>query len=213
MARLEILRTWLTVGGLVVSAIALASAAYGISQQHEWNRRQFAVEMMREWNNQSSLHKAAIEKAYPDLFRDEGPLQSRPRISSTEARLIYFSTPDEDPTKAVNPTGEKPTKDIQPTKIVDPMRWEIRNHCIALFNYFEFVAAAWENQVADRRMIEDSFKKTILRWHRDLEEFMILIKNTRGYEPWQPLQRVVAQWKADDAKHPEVPPTGKFGGK
>jgi Domain of unknown function (DUF4760) len=202
-ARLEGLRMWLTAGGLVVSAVALVCAAYGIHEQHQWNRRHFAVEMIREWNNQSSLHKAAIENAYPELFREEGPQQSRPRIPKEEARRIYFSTKDEEPKK----NGE------DPAKIVDPVRWETRNHCIALLNYFEFVAAAWENQVADRKMVEDSFKRTILRWHHDLEEFMNVMKSTRGYEPWPPLQRVVTKWKADDAQLQEVPPTGTFGDK
>ncbi len=50
---LESLRIWLTAGGLVVAAIALVSAAYGIHEQHEWNRRHFAAEMIREWNSQS----------------------------------------------------------------------------------------------------------------------------------------------------------------
>jgi hypothetical protein len=201
--RWESLRMWLTAGGLVVSAVALVCTAYGINEQHTWNRRHFAVEMIREWNDQSSIHKAAIENAYPALFREEGPQQSRPRIDKDEARRIYFSTKDEG---TIKNGGD-------PTKIVDPVRWETRNHCIALLNYFEFVASAWENQVADRKMVEDSFKKTILRWHHDLEEFMNVMKSTRGYEPWPPLQRVVTKWKADDAQLQEVPPTGTFGGK
>ncbi|MDQ1638092.1 MAG: hypothetical protein QOF62_1431 [Pyrinomonadaceae bacterium] len=208
---LESLRVWLTAGGLIVSAVALVCAAYGINEQHTWNRRHFAVEMIREWNNQSSSHKAAIENAYPQLFRDEGPQQSRPRISNDEARRIYFSTKDEEIKKKDEDSLKNTSGD--PTKTVDPTRWETRNHCIALLNYFEFVASAWENQVADRKMVEDSFKKTILRWHHDLEEFMNVMKTTRGYEPWPPLQRVVTKWKADDEQLKEAPPTGAFGGK
>ncbi len=91
--------------------------------------------------------------------------------------------------------------------------WETRNHCIALLNYFEFVAAAWENQVADREMVENSFKHTILRWHRDLYEFMDLMKNTRKYEPWPPLQRVVQIWKTESVEPKNVSPTGSYGAK
>jgi hypothetical protein len=168
---------WLTAAGLIVSAGALVFAAYGISQQRKWERKHFAVEMINEWNNQSSNHKAAIENAYPELFTNDGPLSSRPRMTSEEAHLIYTST-----------------------EAKDKVRWETRNHCIALLNYFEFVASAWDKEIADREIIEDSFKSTILRWHHDLEEFMIEMKKTRQYEPWPPLQSVVAQWKAHDAK-------------
>lgn len=204
--KLERVRVWLLLAGLLVSAGALVCAAYGINQQHEWYRRHFAVEMIREWNNHSKTHKAAIENAYPQLFRDEGQREARPRIDKEEARRIYFSIKDDgtgDPTKTVSTNGSD-----DPTKIVDSARWETRNHCIALLNYFEFVASAWENQVADRQMLEDSFKKTILRWHHDLEEFMTVMAKTRQYEPWPPLQRVVAQWKADDARVRPVSPTG-----
>ena len=207
-SKLERIRVWLLAPGLLVSAGALVCAAYGINEQHKWYRRHFAVEMIREWNNHSNTHKAAIENAYPQLFREEGPQQSRPRIDKEEARRIYFSIKDDgsgDPTKTVSANGSG-----DPTKIVDSKRWDTRNHCIALLNYFEFVASAWENQVADRKMIEDSFKKTILRWHHDLEEFMSVMRATRQYEPWLPLQRVVAKWKADEIQVQDVRATGSI---
>ena len=219
--KIERIRLWIMAAGLLISSGALVCAAYGINQQHEWYRRHFAAEMIREWNQQSSSHKAEIENAYPGLFRAEGPRQSRPRIDHDEARLIYFSvetdgsagfTNSEPSNGTSNPTRTVSTNGpTDPSKIVDPKRWKTRNHCIALLNYFEFVASAWENQVADRKMIEDSFKKTILRWHHDLEEFMSVMKATRQYEPWPPLQRVVSKWKADDANFEEVKPTGTTG--
>ena len=105
-------------------------------------------------------------------------------------------------------------KEIAPSSEKHPSLWETRQHIVALLNYFEFVAASWENQVADREMLENSFKHTILRWHRDLYEFMVLIKKTRNYEPWPPLQRLVDHWKKQDsAEIRVVPPTGNLGGR
>ena len=63
---LERIRLWLMAAGVLASAAALFCAAYGINQQHEWYRRHFAAEMIREWNEQSSTHKAEIENAYPE---------------------------------------------------------------------------------------------------------------------------------------------------
>ncbi len=183
--RLETVRLWITAVGLLISAGALLCAAYGINQQHEWQRRHFAAEMINAWNSQSSTHKAAIENVYPYLFRDERAKESRQPIPLEEARQIYLSTKDADAT-----------------------RWETRNHCIALLNYFEFVASAWEKQVGDRKMLEDSFKSTILRWHHDLGEFMAVMRDYRSYHPWPPLTRVVAQWTADNTKIQGAQPTG-----
>ena len=309
----EALRTWLTAIGLFVAALALFANAYGIREVHEWNRRHFAAGMIKDWNEQSNNHKAAIENAFPRLFKNEGPLEQRSPLTPAEARLIYFSTEHEGsplfgfedfvdeigfvsklkterdpfsvylrsqflpatrqlleqyaPTYKPNPELKKALVDefnklitgpsifdterfkeitLQPEtkKLLDqqskpeklislnrmlledafpeelaksrdkqPSMWETRNHCIALLNYFEFVTAAWENQVADREMIEHSFKNTILRWYRDLYEFMALMKNTRKYEPWPPLQRVVEHWKREGNEIRVVPPTGSFIGK
>src|SRR4026208_2490282 len=66
----ERLRTWLMAIGLFVTALALFANAYGIMALHEWNRRNFAAEMIRDWNEQSNIHKAGIENALPQLFTD-----------------------------------------------------------------------------------------------------------------------------------------------
>jgi hypothetical protein len=309
----EPLRTWLTAIGLFVAALALFANAYGIRELHEWNRRNFAAGMIKDWNEQSNTHKAAIENAFPRLFQNEGPIEERPPLTPAEARLIYFSTelegsplfgvedfvdevglvsklkternplslylrsqfvpttrqlldqyePQYKPgselkkalvdefnrmiagpslfeqerfkeislqpeTRKLFEQQSKPEKlimlnrmlleDAYPKEIAKsrdkhPSMWETRNHCIALLNYFEFVTAAWENQVADREIIEHSFKNTILRWYRDLYEFMVLMKNTRKYEPWPPLQRVVEHWKREGLDIRIVPPTGTFLGR
>jgi hypothetical protein len=182
--RAEAIRAWLTTVGLLISALSLAVAAYGIRENHEWNRRHFAAEMMREWNTSSSQHKVAIESAYPEFYQKEADELSRARMSPEEAKKVYTSTPK------------------------DSLRWETRNHCIALLNYFEYVTAAYEKNVADRNIIEDSFQPTILRWHHDLEEFISIMQKIRGYHPWPPLQRTVAKWKAEEEGRQDKPKTG-----
>ena len=306
-------RNWLTTIGLFVASFALLANAYGIRELHRWNRLHFAAEMIRDWEERSSKHKAAIESAFPKLFNKEGPMSARPPLTPEEARLIYFSTerdgspffgledfvdgvglfsklkterdrfsvylrgrfapttrqlldqytPPYKPSPELNSAlveefnnllhdaslfdaervegiqlrsetknllnQRSPSEtvrlnrmlleDAYPKEIAassekHPSLWETRQHIVALLNYFEFVAAALENQVADREMIENSFKHTILRWHRDLYEFMVLIKKTRNYEPWPPLQRLVDHWKKQEsAEIRVVPPTGSLGGR
>jgi hypothetical protein len=177
--KLETLRLWIQVGVLVVSAIALLHGAHGISKQRQWDRAHFAVEMINQWDVYSRDHKAAIEAAYPELIKNEQVRRPEGLISYEEAHCLYYSTPEN-----------------------DPLRWEIRNHCISLLNYFEFVTAAWEEDIADHAVIEDSFKSPILRWHGNLQQFMYVMQDARQYEPWQPLQRVVNIWKGSPVTQP-----------
>lgn len=305
-------RNWLTLIGLLVASLALLANAYGIRELHTLNRRHFAAEMIRDWNEHSSKHKAAIESAFPKLFIIEGPMSARPPLTPEEARMIYFSregegfpffgledfvdgvglfsklkterdpfsiylrgrfapatrrlldqyTPPYKPSPELNSAlveefnnllndaslfdaerfegiqlrsetknllnQRSPSESVRLNRMLledtypkeiarssekSPSLWETRQHIVALLNYFEFLAAAWENQVADREMIEHSFKHTILRWYRDLYEFMVLIKKTRNYEPWPPLQRLVEHWKQEGAEIRIVPPTGSLGGR
>lgn len=78
---------------------------------------------------------------------------------------------------------------------------------IAVLNYFEYVSATYEKNVADREMIEDSFKLAMTRWYGDLAEFIRVAKEVREGDPWPPLTRVINYWEREELR--ERSPTGR----
>lgn len=170
----EIVRSSLVLLGVAVSAAALVWTATGVRDQHEWNRRHYAIEMLREWNTETFKHKAALEGAYPKLYEDPGA-----RLTDEEAHALYFATAKRD------------------SKL-----WDLRNHAIALLNHFEYVASAYDNSVADPTIIDESHRPTMVRWYHQLEPLVVVVTGAReGKNPWAPLHRVIVdRWESKGEK-------------
>lgn len=69
-----------------------------------------------------------------------------------------------------------------------------RNHLIALFNFLENIAMAYEQHVVDRSATEDTLGPVISDVFVFFQPFVDKMRNLNRSEPWPPLSRVVAQW-------------------
>jgi hypothetical protein len=178
---------WVADSTLEVTASSLEVAGSSLRDQYEWNRRHYAIEMLREWNTQTAVHKAALECAYSELYSAPGW-----KMDVTEARALYFA-------ECKLPDGTTPNP-----------KWELRNHVIALLNYFEYVAKACEVEVADAEVIEATHKGTMIRWHDQLHAFIVTVKEARdGKSPWLPFERIVDEWRPPEERPSDPRPLGK----
>jgi hypothetical protein len=162
--------------GPLLTAVALFLTVWTLKRNHDWNRRQYASNMVAEWNTKTSIHRKAIENLKPGLI-DEDPnntTESIVELTKQEAKAIYCSDPNNPDQKAL---------------------WELRFHFIELLNHFESIAIAYRNGVGDREIIEEAFRNVLVRWRKILHEFIDMVECKRGYKPWQPYTDLVAFWE------------------
>lgn len=119
-------------------------------------------------------HRQKIEAHYPRLLDVDTKSYLNSEISKQAAVEIYLS-------RRENEQG----------------LWELRFHLIQLLNYFEMVASAYNNDVADKKMIEDSFKRVMIRYHEVLKNFIDIVIVHRHGNPWQPYSELVNKWPKD----------------
>lgn len=144
-----------------------------LKANHEQQRRQFAVDMICGWNVNTGEPTKAIEKVFPHSRHRDAEKKVQ-EITREQAINVYTCGPD------------------------DKDNWEIRFRIIELLNYLEFAATAYSQKIADPQIILRSFKGTMEIWHDVLKNFIDIVYEYEGYQPWQPFLDVVAKWRADD---------------
>lgn len=169
--------------GSIITAISVLVAVWTLRANHDWNRRNYTAALIGQWNDETSVHRKAIEKLRPGLI-DLDSKGEVVEICEKDARAIYSSK-------------------------VDTPEWELRFHFIELLNYFETITAAYRNRVGDPQMIEESLRNVLVRWRKILRHFMEVVEKERGYKPWEPFTTVVDFWDGKPFK-PRLP-TGQIG--
>jgi hypothetical protein len=143
-----------------------------LQANHDWQRRQYAIDIVRDWNKNTNGHSFAIEDAFPgirDIDKTTGKVNE---ISKERAKKIYVS----------NPTTDKAD-------------FELRFHIIQLLNYLEYVVTAYNSKVADEAVIVEAMKNPIVRWVIILNNFLDVVEMCEGYQPWGPLRATVKDWE------------------
>jgi len=145
-----------------------------VKADHDRSKRAFAVKLLLKWNNNTLVHRRAIEKAFPGLLdHKHGDYTQLTKKHATE---IYNATNNESEL------------------------FELRFHIIELLNFFEAVAMAYENSVADQEILETSFKGTLNNYYIALHDFLAIVEDCRQYQPWKPYITLVRRW------NPNLPP-------
>lgn len=180
---METIKILIQILGFGASAIGLFLAYKTLKANHEWNRRQFAAQLLEKWSSQSVIHRKAIEKHYPGLY-DHQKDDALKVLIPEQCEEIYKSTSSNEEL------------------------WNLRFHLIELLNYFEYIAVSYNNNVGDREMIEKSFKCTLIKWNHLLTHFVATVKNHRKYNPWQPFTALANFW--EHGKPEGKPPADKI---
>jgi hypothetical protein len=179
---IQILGFGATSVGLFLAYRSLKANYNSLRANHDWNRRQYATQIIEKWSSQSLSHRKAIEKEHPGLYDQKRPCDLKV-IDSKFAKQIYECKPTD-------------------------ANWEIRFHILELLNFFEYVSVAYINKVADNKMIENSLKNVLLKWYRILYFFIEYVKYNRGYDPWKPYCDLMKVWDASIIE--DVPPTDQL---
>ncbi len=166
----------------ILTVIGLFLTAWTLWTNHDWNRRQYAVNMLADWNARTSIHRKAIESLRPRLVDVDKTSHEVVEITGDDATKIYGSLPTDS----------------------DTTKWELRFHFVELLNYFEFISVAYSYNVADQQIIEESFRNVLERWYDILHEFINVVAENRRYKnpesPWQPYVDLIKSWKATTPK-------------
>jgi hypothetical protein len=161
---------WLALIAPSITAVGVLVAVLTLRANHDWNRRQYAMQILADWNPQTSEHRKAIESAFPGLIDVDRNSNKVVELSRARAAEIYESKPG-------SPD------------------WDLKFHFIELGNYFEFICSSYIHHVADHDMIEQAFRYMLIRWHGIMLTFIDTIEHHRGYRPWQPFSDLVEYWQ------------------
>jgi hypothetical protein len=182
LAGVTVIQSILAVGS-VSTAVGIFIALWTLHEAHEWNRRHYTIELLDKWNENARKHLEALEIEFPDLFAVPDFI-ARPEVKTTwcinrdrAKRLVKVSSESEEFTK----------NDML-----------IRGHLLAVLNYFEGIASAYEQHVVDRKAIFDSVGTVILDVCMFFEPFIQEMNNVSRRDPWPPLSHVVDLWLKDE---------------
>lgn len=161
--------------GTVATAFGVIVAYRALRANHDWNRRQYAAKLIEDWNSQTLIHRKAVEALLPGLIDVDKQSKEIAEITHQLALQIYSSKPGQ-------------------------QYWDLKFHLIELLNYFELVSASYINRVADEAMLRDSFKQPLEHWHQAVQNFIRIVAENRGLNPWKPYTDLVANWKGEEGK-------------
>jgi hypothetical protein len=161
--------TWLQAVQITVTLGGFAFAIWQLRREYRWRRKQFALHILAEWNEKTDKHRRGVEEGLPGLL-------------------------DADPEESVSEVTEERAEAIYRAKRGDTDR-ELRTHIVELLNYGEYVAVSYAERVGDRKILMESFGRTITRWYRQLEPYVRVTARHRGFNPWQPLGKFVADFE------------------
>jgi len=172
---------WLTAIGTIGTLIGAWLVYKALKADHDWNRRQYAMDMLKDWNANTAGHAKAIEDVFPhlrDVDRTGGQVTE---LTKQQSKHIYTCNPE------------------------DASLWNVRFHLVELLNYLEVIAIAYVEGVADEGMVHRCFRGPMMKWHDILTNFIQVVETCEGYQPWEILQQVVGEWKAGQIRR--RPPT------
>lgn len=171
MTTIEILMCIGSVGTLLGALVVIIV----LTKNHDWNRRQYAINILRDWNNNVLQYNRIIEQSFPNLFDTD--LKNNPtELTKKNSIRIYTATSE----------NEEYLK--------------IRHAIHELLNHLEYVTTAYTQNIADKKIIEDTLKKPLMRVSEILKNYLNIVAERRGYQPWQPYLDVVSMWQKDDVK-------------
>lgn len=133
-----------------------------------WNRKHYALQMLVSWNQHTIEHRQAIEAWKPGLI-NASRKRGKVVFSDEEAAALYTSKSAESAS--------------------------VRLHIVQLLNYLEYVAVAYEENIAEQSVIEDSFKDIMLAYYDALTPYLKHAEE-HGRQPWQLFVKTMLSWGA-----------------
>jgi hypothetical protein len=140
-----------------------------LKADHDWRRRQIALELNRDWLEKGTKSANIIEKAFPHI-RYQGQEQDKNELTKSKAREVYTSTSDE-------------------------TTLEIRRHIIGLLNQMDYIAMAYFNGIADKDIVDSSMKYSLIAWFNSLHDFISVVQELENQPYWHTFQELISHWQ------------------
>ena len=136
---------------------------------HDRKKRDLALALVLQWNQNTARHRRAIEKVFPGIVdkRNDG---TSSEFTRQRAEEIYKANPEEPD-------------------------WELRFHIVELLNYFGAISVAAQQGIADLEIVRSCFKGTLTNYYKALDNFIDVVQESRGYNPWDSYQQMVRDWQ------------------
>ena len=147
----------------------MKSIEKALQSNQDWNKKHFAVELMEKWNHSTRRHRELIEDKFPQIYDSNRLMENPPCIAIEVARDIYACTPFGDD-------------------------WRLRFSLHELLNHLEYISVSYTRGVADKEIVEGSFKNILIKWHRILNPFIQVVEEKWGFNPWQPYSDLIKIW-------------------
>ncbi len=168
--------------GLLALLVAIFGAALSYwsaetsSAQLLRERRLYAADVVKQWDEMTRGHKSEVEKHFPGLYSTTGAA-----ISKDKARELYAAGNSDSP------------------------NYHVRRAIVSLLNYFEFIGLACEWEIADRQVIDRSLRSPMKRWYDILKPFLAVYEQERGTCIWGPYENLVAEWEGRNRPCVDMP--------
>ena len=143
--------------------VSLLGFAWSLYERLKLEKKKLAIEMLKEWNNNTSADTEVLRSNYPGQYDKCVPLA----INEVD-KIIH-------PDKLSN---------HEMKKYID-----IKVAIIRLLNYFEYVSAAFNRGSVDKKIIRNSFSVTMLRYYIVLRNFMIMQFLVSKRNHWRPFTK------------------------
>lgn len=192
---------------IVLAAISVAVSYLSFRGQHDWNRRLYTMELLRNYDRDAKFHSDEMNKYFPDALRKS----EETKLSGTQAKDLYTqpkcgsaSAGKPDPNAEVIPEtstfaapGESLSYEQATRRLSCVDRIKRREHVVAYMNYMEFICIAYESNMVDREIIYEGFGSLFIRRFNHLEEFITAAQNEqKSTDSWSPIVRVVGEWRS-----------------
>ena len=168
---MEILLDWILAIGVIGALIGAFLVYRTLTSNHDWQRREYALNIIREWNSNTSERWQAIEEKFPHL-RD---------VDRTGGKVTELT--------------KQQAKDIYTCEPSNEESWKLRYHLVELLNYLEYVALSYSQNVSDQQIIEVCLKDAMIKYHDILKNVIEVVEICEGYLPWEPYTKLVESWK------------------
>jgi len=156
--------------GTVVAVIGVLIAW----QQLQRAQRLFAItEIVAKWNDNTSQLKNIIEAEYNGIYNE----RFSDLLSAQKAKTLY-----------------------EATESTNEALYKVRQSVVELLNYFEYIALACENAVADEKIVKSFAGAPMMRWNKALAKFIAIYNEDRKSCVWGPYYVLMEKW--DEPKIP-----------
>lgn len=158
---------------------------------HEYKRRQYAVNLARDWDDSVFYSRSVILRIFPDRFDKISAISWDDIKICRDKQLLLLDKEHGDNQLSIGNTEYLLVTD----------------HIAKILNYFEIVAHAVFSKSADEETLESYFRNSFFNWYNFLSEYREQLKLQRKHDPWSPVSLLYKRWYPEKCSG-ERPKTG-----